>query len=111
MAIRWSSVFSALYSGDLAIAEANTPFEEGIHYPISAAAIHYPYLHKQAVVVETIAVGQLGRIYLANTWWKARCLQPIALAAGTPVRVTGRDQLTLIVEPLGSTGGNVDLSC
>lgn len=100
MAICWSSVFSALFSGDRAIAAASTPFEEGIYSPISAAAIHHPYLHKQAVVVETIAVGRPGRIYLANTWWKARCLQPVALAVGTPVRVTGREQLTLLVEPL-----------
>lgn len=53
--------------------------------PINATSLHYPYLDRMAVVSEAIAQGQAGQVYLDNTWWRARCQQPLELPAGTVV--------------------------
>lgn len=92
--MHWSSLFTA--------PEASSK-SEPITWsapPINAISLHYPYLEKIAVVSEAIALGQSGRIYLDNTWWRARCRQSLDLPVGTPVRVKSRDQLTLWVEPM-----------
>ncbi|NMF84893.1 NfeD family protein [Nodosilinea sp. P-1105] len=104
MAIRWTSVFEAIFLGDTSPMDDNPLLRTSLDYALNASAIHHPYLNKRAVVVEPVLVGQSGRIYLENTWWTARCLTPVSLPVGTRVRVRGRDNLTLIVEPIISEG-------
>ncbi|TVP67408.1 MAG: NfeD family protein [Leptolyngbya sp. LCM1.Bin17] len=100
MTIRWTSVFAAIFLGDTSPLDHSPPLGTSLDYALNASAIHHPHLNKRAVVVEPILVGQSGRIYFENTWWTARCLTPLSLPVGTRVRVRGRDQLTLIVEPI-----------
>jgi membrane protein implicated in regulation of membrane protease activity len=67
--------------------------------PIDSFALHNPYLNKLALVVEPIAPGQPGRVLCQGIWWSATCPLAITLAAGQRVYVSGRDGVTLIVEP------------
>lgn len=92
--MRWSSLFTT----PEALTKPEVPTWSAP--PINAISLHYPYLEKVAVVSEAIALGRSGRIYLDNTWWRARCRQSLDLPVGTSVRVKSREQLTLWVEPV-----------
>lgn len=58
----------------------------------------YPW-EQEAKVILTIEPNEAGRVKFRGSYWNARCLQPVHLAAGTKVKVTGIAQITLIVEP------------
>lgn len=47
-----------------------------------------------------VPLAPVGIVYAAGEEWTARSADGTALPAGTPVRVVGREGLTLIVEPL-----------
>jgi len=55
-------------------------------------------LGKKARVTETIAEKTSGRISHADTTWNARAKDGGEIPAGEDVRITGRDNITLIVE-------------
>lgn len=61
---------------------------------------NFTYLQEKAIVSETIQLEQPGRVRYRASWWSAICLQDVVLRPGTPVRVIGRSNLTLIVEPI-----------
>jgi membrane protein implicated in regulation of membrane protease activity len=70
-----------------------------VKQPIDSFALHNPYLNKPALVVESVAPGQPGRVLCQGIWWSATCPLPITLAVGQRVYVRGRDGVILIVEP------------
>lgn len=57
-------------------------------------------LQAEAIVDEPIYPHQVGRVRYQASWWYARCPWNVAIYAGDVVRVIGRDNLTLLVEPL-----------
>lgn len=61
---------------------------------------YFQYLDNNALVDREINADQLGWVKYSGSWWRARCLQPITILPGTAVRVTGREDLTLVVEPM-----------
>ncbi|MGF1515952.1 MAG: NfeD family protein [Elainellaceae cyanobacterium] len=61
------------------------------------------YFHSadtRALVDREIKADQPGWVKYSGSWWRARCQEPITLLPGTIVRVTGRQDLTLVVEPV-----------
>lgn len=58
------------------------------------------YFNREAFVVETIVPGRRGRVKYGGSFWPARCTQPISLLPKTLVRVKGRENITLLVEPI-----------
>lgn len=57
-------------------------------------------LRQEATVVKTIEPFKPGRVRFQGSWWFARCDQNITLLPGKLVNVVGRDNITLIVEPV-----------
>jgi len=53
-----------------------------------------------AIVSDDILPHQTGRVSFQSSWWPALCQQKIRILAGTTVRVIGRSNITLIVEPI-----------
>ena len=60
------------------------------------------HLHEwfNAVVTQTIRPNSTGRVKANGSWWSARCGRSLVLKPGTLVNVVGRDNITLIVEPV-----------
>ncbi|NEP10130.1 MAG: NfeD family protein [Symploca sp. SIO2C1] len=56
-------------------------------------------LEKEAIVDEEIRPNQTGRVRFRDSWWPARCEQPIILTPGERVYVVGRFNITLLVKP------------
>lgn len=56
--------------------------------------------HDEATVESPIYPDRAGRVQFEGTGWPARTAAPTALLPGTRVRVIGRQNITLIVEPL-----------
>ena len=54
------------------------------------------------VVTIDIHPNRLGQIKFAGGWWSAKCGRAIILKAGTLVKVIGRENIILIVEPMGA---------
>ncbi|NJL45426.1 MAG: hypothetical protein HC922_06205 [Leptolyngbyaceae cyanobacterium SM2_3_12] len=54
-----------------------------------------------ATVTDTIYPHQPGRVKYQGTWWRAVCNDGITVLPTTPVAVTGRVGLTLIVQTVG----------
>lgn len=54
----------------------------------------------EAIVVKAIEPFRVGRIRFQGSWWSARCNQDITLRPGELVRVVGRQNITLLVEPM-----------
>lgn len=54
----------------------------------------------KAIVDATIAPGHTGRVRYQGSWWSARCDRDITLSPGEAVQVIGRQNITLLVEPL-----------
>ncbi|PSB06569.1 hypothetical protein C7B61_16880, partial [filamentous cyanobacterium CCP1] len=47
-----------------------------------------------------IQPGKNGRVRFQGSWWSARCEQDVTILPGEVVRVVGRQNITLIVEPM-----------
>lgn len=56
-----------------------------------------------AIVDETIVPYFGGRVRFQSSWWPALCLHNITLGPGEVVSVVGRDNITLLVEPIGAS--------
>lgn len=84
---RWLSLLNKFFSGNEIYTSGNSILQE-------------PYLNQEAVVVETIVPGRRGRVSLGGSFWFARCTHSISLGPGTLVKVRGRDNITLWVEPI-----------
>jgi membrane-bound ClpP family serine protease len=54
----------------------------------------------EAVVVKAIEPFRPGRIRFQGSWWSARCKRDITLLPGERVSVVGRQNITLLVEPM-----------
>ncbi|MEM9218678.1 MAG: NfeD family protein [Cyanobacteria bacterium P01_F01_bin.150] len=54
------------------------------------------------VVTIDIHPNRLGQIKFAGGWWSAKCERSMILKIGTLVKVIGRENIILIVEPIGS---------
>ncbi|MGF1538292.1 MAG: NfeD family protein [Elainellaceae cyanobacterium] len=61
---------------------------------------YFHYRDSKALVDREIKADQLGWVKYSGSWWRARCMEPITLLPGTAVRVTGRQDSTLLVEPM-----------
>ncbi|MBD1847753.1 NfeD family protein [Cyanobacteria bacterium FACHB-63] len=58
------------------------------------------YLNNAAIVSDDINPFQSGRVYFQSSWWPAVCPQNIHIPSGRTVRVIGRSNITLLVEPV-----------
>ncbi|EKQ67645.1 membrane protein implicated in regulation of membrane protease activity [Leptolyngbyaceae cyanobacterium JSC-12] len=54
----------------------------------------------KGIVSETIAPHQTGRVRFQGSWWSALCEQEVTLPPGKMVQVIGRQNITLLVQPL-----------
>lgn len=54
----------------------------------------------QATVDAIIQPSRTGRVRFQGSWWSARCDQNVTISPGEVVRVIGRQNITLVVEPL-----------
>lgn len=67
---------------------------------VKASFDQYPYSTGEAIVEEMIFIGQTGRVYYDGSSWPARCNYPTIVSPGTRVRVIGRKNITLLIEPI-----------
>jgi hypothetical protein len=54
----------------------------------------------KAIVDAIIEPSKNGRVRFQGSWWSARCEQETTIFPGEMVRVVGRQNITLIVEPV-----------
>ncbi len=66
----------------------------------SSGAGSVQFVKKLAIVSSTIVPFQGGRVQFQGSWWPARCDQEITLLPGDVVQVIGRQNITLLVQPV-----------
>lgn len=54
------------------------------------------------IVTIDISPNRLGQVKFAGGWWSAKCGRSITLTRGTLVKVVGRENIILVVEPMGA---------
>ncbi|MGC9502944.1 NfeD family protein [Baaleninema sp.] len=59
----------------------------------------FQFIEGFAIVSKPISPSIPGRVHFKGSWWKATCRGAMTLNPGDRVRVIGRDDITLIVEP------------
>jgi len=57
----------------------------------------------EAIVATLICPHQSGQVRFQGSWWRARSALNVLIPEGAIVRVIGRVNLTLMVEPIYST--------
>jgi len=67
---------------------------------ITTKALYSETSNVLGVVVETIYPGSLGKVQLQGTYWQARCTRDVELPQDAQVCVVGREDATLLVEPM-----------
>jgi len=55
----------------------------------------------EAIVAASICPHQSGQVKFQGSWWRARSILNACIPEGAIVRVVGRVNLTLMVEPIG----------
>lgn len=58
------------------------------------------FSRQEATVVKAIVPFRTGQIRFQGSWWSARCQRDITLQPGERVSVVGRQNITLLVEPV-----------
>ncbi|MDC0834908.1 hypothetical protein CKA32_003882 [Geitlerinema sp. FC II] len=61
----------------------------------------YPFQFFEGFAIVSKAIGPSvpGRVQFRGSWWKAICRGAVTLPPGAVVRVVGREDITLVVEP------------
>lgn len=54
----------------------------------------------EGVIDEVICQQKEWRVFFSATYWSARSEHPTTLMPGDTVRVVGRDNITLLIEPI-----------
>jgi membrane protein implicated in regulation of membrane protease activity len=57
------------------------------------------FIGKKARAQESFTKGEFGKVFFKGTSWKAETLSENIIKNGDYVKITGRDSLTLLVEP------------
>ncbi|WAL61681.1 NfeD family protein [Thermocoleostomius sinensis] len=60
------------------------------------------FSRSEAIVVKAIEPFRAGRVRFQGSWWSARCQGNVTLPPGERVSVIGRQNITLLVEPVAS---------
>lgn len=82
------TVYSLFFTG----AEA----AESVHFRQATDSSFYG----KGIVSETIAPHRTERVQFQGSWWSALCEQEVTLTPGKIVQVIGRQNITLLVQPL-----------
>ena len=64
----------------------------------------------QATVLDFISPNGMGYVKFQGSLWRAYCKQQISLEPDTLVRVTDRQKLTLVVEPISRDAAQFKLT-
>lgn len=78
-------------------------FSSGAVIPATPAVALPPFSKYEATVVKAIEPFRTGQIRFQGSWWSARCQRDIVLQPGELVNVVGRQNITLLVEPIASS--------
>ncbi len=57
----------------------------------------------EGIVEEVVCQQREWRVYFSATYWSARSIKPTTLMPGDSVHVVGRDNITLLIEPIPET--------
>lgn len=93
---------SLLFSGGSVI---STP-----SIPATSIAPLPQFSKHEATVVKAIEPLKTGQIRFQGSWWSARCQQDITLQPGELVNVVGRQNITLLVEPIATNESNLPIN-
>jgi hypothetical protein len=80
---------------------------EPVTFPATPVAPLPVFSRKEAMVVKAIEPLRTGQIRFQGSWWSARCQRDITLQPGELVNVVGRQNITLLVEPVAPSRSNV----
>lgn len=74
--------------------------KQTLFQPINLKRLENSYFTGKCIVDQVIHPNQEGKVRLSGSWWPAACPQALSLHPGQAVRVIGRRNLTLFVEPI-----------